>query len=55
MYYFLTRRGEETNLTSDPIVETRICTTNQQADNRELSKGKKLRLSGGEVAVREGE
>jgi hypothetical protein len=41
------RRKKKTNLNSDPMVETRVCTNNQQADNQESRKEKKLRLSRG--------
>ncbi len=43
------RRKKEKNLNSnDPTAETRVCTNNQQADNRGSRKEKKLRLSRGE-------
>ena len=44
---------KEMNLNNDPTVETRVCTDNLQADNREPRKEKRLRLSGRKIVARE--
>ena len=65
--YEWTRQKKETNLDSNPTVETRVCTNNEQANIRTqesavknveeiaVKKGKSCRRGGKEVTVGEGE